>query len=74
MVKGYTRYTVEGKKFTIKQIVLAVGCTKQTAYARLKKCDTVSCLYKPVGDQGPKGHKTFAVFNTPLDKLLFSSW
>jgi hypothetical protein len=68
------KYIIEGKEFTIKQLVRAVGCSKQTAYARLKKCDTVTCLYKLVGDQGPKGYKPRAVVNTSLDKLLFGAW
>jgi hypothetical protein len=74
MVKKYTQYIIEGKEFNIKHIVAAVGCSKQTAYARLKNCKTASCLYKPVGDQGPKGYKSKVNLITPLDKLLFGTW
>jgi transposase len=73
---GYSRYNIEGKTYTIAQVVARVGCSKQTAYARLQSCDTTTHLLRPVGDQGPKEKfkQNKIKLDNPICQLLYKSW
>jgi len=77
---------IEGVKYTLYDVVRILECSEATARSRMRHCDTVECLLKPVRRKFTKSHlnqpivkkkreeelKCLRKENSKLDKLVRS--